>query len=221
MPFDPLTIVFAVVAVLVVWKLNAVLGQNTGFQRQRPPVPAPPTGSNVVQLPGATPAPRDPARWTNYVEADSTAVPGLEAIATADPSFSPEPFLDGARVAYEAIITAFAAGERRSLKGLLASPVYEGFDAAISEREAKHEKLTTTFVSIGDAKFRSAAMDGPLARVGVRFLSKQISATHGSDGQLRGGSPDRVTDMDDVWVFSRDVTSRDPNWTLVSTASGH
>ena len=229
MPFDPLTIVFAIVAIFVVWKLNAVLGQNSGFQRQRPPSDPRPAqdapaqiGSNVVRLPGSAPAlTADPARWEPYVDAGATPGPGLDAIAAADPAFSPAPFLDGARTAYEAIVTAFAAGERRTLQNLLAPSVYDGFNSALLDREKRSETLTTTFVSIDDAKFRTASLDNRTAQVGVRFLSKQISATHGSDGELRGGSPDKVTGMDDLWTFSRDIGSPDPNWKLVATETAH
>ncbi len=258
MPFDPLTVVFAVVAVLVIWKLNSVLGQNTGLQRPKedaarkgmPPKELPsksrigdrdasgammsgpqsasqqPLGSqspgsqsNVVRLPGSVP-PADPARWNAFVEAGSSAGLGLNAISAADPTFAADPFLDGARTAYEAVVTAFAAGERRTLQNLLARDVYDGFNAAILDREKKKETLSTTFVSIDDAKFHAASLDGQMARVAVRFLSKQISATHGADGSLRGGSPDAIFDMDDIWTFSRDVRSGDPNWKLVATDSG-
>ncbi len=260
MPFDPLTIVFAVVALLVIWKLNSVLGQNTGFQRPRPEAKpdkkaanetgpanrfAPPKrprafgrdraqdgpqhgsrdGSNVIRLPGSVqaapnPAP-DPARWDRFVEAGSAAPAGLDAIGRADASFEAESFLDGARTAYEAVVTAFAAGERRTLQNLLARDVYDGFNTAIIEREKKKETLATTFVSIDEAKFNAAALEGTAARVTVRFLSKQISVTRGPDGSLRDGSPDAIYDMDDLWTFSRDTRSRDPNWKLVATASGH
>ncbi len=237
MPFDPLTIIFAVVAILVVWKLNNVLGQSGGFQRQQPPVrpDARPGGrfanrdggrdaepSNVVRLPGTAAAP-DPARWTPFLDGagGNAAVPGLDAVAGADPAFAAAPFLDGARTAYEAIITAFAAGERRTLQNLLAPDVYDGFNAAILDREKRRETLSTTLVSEPEPKFRSATLDGRTARVAVRFLSKQISATHGPDGALRDGSPDSVLDVDDIWTFTRDVSARDPNWKLVATESGH
>ena len=228
---DPLTIVFALVAVLVIWKLNSVLGQSTGFQGPRVkardparPDPAPRT-DNVVRLPGTkAPAPvaHDPERWAASLDATAEpgAAAGLDAIAALDPSFSAAPFLDGARTAYEAIVTAFAAGERRTLQSLLARDVYDGFDSAIRDREKRRETLTTTFVSVADAKVGTAALEGRTARIGVRFRSKQISATHGADGQLAGGSPDRVVDMNDIWTFARDTASRDPNWKLVATQSG-
>lgn len=233
-PLDPLTIVFALVAVLVIWKLNSVLGQSTGFQGPRIKGRAParpdaaqgdiPRNDNVVHLPGAAAAsvPSDPDRWTASLDASAEpgAAAGLDTVAAADPDFSAAPFLDGSRTAYEAIVTAFAAGERRTLQSLLARDVYDGFDAAIREREKRRETLTTTFVSIADAKVCSAVLEARTARIGVRFRSKQISATHGADGQLASGSPERVVDMNDVWTFARDTGSRDPNWKLVATHSG-
>lgn len=228
---DPLTIVFALVAVLVIWKLNSVLGQNRGFQGPRvkardPSRPDPtPRTDNVVRLPGpaaVAPVAHDPERWTASLDpaGEPGAAAGLDAIAAADPSFSAAPFLDGSRTAYEAIVTAFAAGERRTLQSLLARDVYDGFDAAIRDREKRRETLVTTFVSIADAKVSTAALEGRTARIGVRFRSKQISATHSAGGQLASGSPERIVDMNDVWTFARDTGSRDPNWKLVATQSG-
>ena len=252
MPLDPLTVVFAIVALVVVWKLRSVLGERTGTERPprnpfaRPGTPdrTPDNASNkgsradtggagrsfgpgrapaaiadrVVRLPGAASA--DPNRWHAYAEPGSPVAAGLDAIVAADPAFAPGAFLEGAKTAYEAIITAFAAAERRTLQNLLARDVYDSFAAAIAERETARETLTTTFVSMDDAKIVSAAQEDRTARVAVRFLSKQVSATHGPDGQLRDGSPDRVVDMNDIWTFSRDVSSRDPNWRLVATESG-
>jgi predicted lipid-binding transport protein (Tim44 family) len=239
MPLDPLTVVFAIVALVVVWKLRSVLGERTGLERPprnpfsgptsnpsdrvRPPPSQPNGETNVVRLPGAASvaAPADPARWAAFVEPGSSVASGLDAIAAADPTFSPGPFLDGAKTAYEAIVTAFAAGERKTLQNLLAKDVYDSFNHAVVDRENAKETLTTTFVSLDDAKLEAAAQESKTARVSVRFRSKQISATHGADGQLRDGSPDRVVDMNDIWTFARDVSSRDPNWKLVATESGH
>ena len=172
----------------------------------------------MIRLPGS--AAPDPARWDRVVEQGSTAPAGLDAIARVDAGFEADTFLDGARTAYEAIVTAFAAGERRTLQNLLARDVFDGFNAAITDREKKKETLATTFVSIDDARFNAASLDGTVARVTVRFLSKQISVTRGPDGAVRDGSPDAIYDMDDLWTFARDTRSRDPNWKLVATDSG-
>ena len=240
MPLDPLTLVFALVAIVVIWKLRSVLGERTGnerpptgdmFQRKPEPGPARPEGGapngfgdrNVIRLPGSTPIaePSDPNRWHDVAAPGSPVSAGLDAIAAADPTFSASPFLDGSKTAYEAIVTAFASGERKMLQSLLARDVYEGFNSAIASREKQGHKLTTTFVSMDEATIEAAALEGRTARVSVRFRSKQISATHDAGGKLVDGSPDRVVDMDDVWTFAREVTSRDPNWKLVATQAGH
>ena len=237
MPLDPLTVIFALVAIVVVWKLKSVLGQRTGLEKprgepffgRRTDRPANPrdqapaletVGRNVIRLPGATPS-VDPNRWHGFAEPGSQVAQGLDAIATADPSFSAGPFLDGAKTAYEAIVTAFAAGERKTLQNLLARDVYDGFNTALADREKRGEKLTTTFVSMEEAAFEAASLEGSTARATVRFLSKQISATHDAKGELTEGSSDKVVDMNDIWTFARDVRSRDPNWKLVATESGH
>ena len=238
MPLDPLTLVFALVAIVVVWKLRSVLGERTGTERRpssdffksKPPSgPTPPSNPNgfgdrnVIRLPGATPVAEtsDPNRWRGIAEPGSPVSAGLDAIAAADPTFSAGPFLEGAKTAYEAIVTAFASGERKMLQSLLARDVYDGFAAAIAAREKQGHKLTTTFVSMDEATVDGASLEARTARVSVRFLSKQISATHDAGGALVEGSPDRVVDMNDVWTFAREVSSRDPNWKLVATQAGH
>ena len=234
MPIDPMTIVFGFIALIVIWKLRSVLGEKTGLEkpprdmfvkRQSAPSPAQPNaaspGHNVVRLPGAATAPvADPNRWRDYAAPGSPVASGLDAIAAADPSFSAAPFVDGAKTAYEAIVTAFAAGERKTLQNLLAKDVYDSFNAAIVAREAAHETLSTTFVSIDDAKVEAAHLEARTARVSVRFLSKQISVTRGADGEITHGGPDRVIDMNDIWTFARETNARDPNWKLVATESG-
>ena len=240
MPLDPLTIVFAIVAIVVIWKLRSVLGERNGMEKPprspffgrdagtSPPSRAArapndaPTG-NVVRLPGAAaPGPAaDPSRWRGFAEPGSPIARGLDAIAAADPTFSAGPFLEGAKTAYEAIVTAFAAGERKTLQNLLSREVYDGFNTALIDREKRKERLTTTFVSMDDATFEAATLEASMARITARFRSKQVSATHGADGKLTDGSPDRIVDMNDLWTFARDVKSRDPNWKLVATESGH
>ena len=237
MPTDPLTIVFALVALVAVWKLWSVLGTRTGLERPpRNPFAkstAPPpaarraqatTQGNVVRLPGAaapaSPQP-DPARWTAFVEPRSQAEAGLDTIATADPTFAGAPFLDGAKAAYEAVLSAFAAADRKALQNLLARDVYDGFAAALSDREKAGARLTTTIVSLDDAKIHAAALEGRTARVAVSFQSKQIVATSAADGSVTDGSPDQIVDIHDLWTFTRDVKSRDPNWKLAGTAAGH
>jgi predicted lipid-binding transport protein (Tim44 family) len=230
--FDIYTIIFLALAVFIFLRLRSVLGQRTG-REQRPPydpyAARPQTSDKVVALPNrkSDPATARPAesvepaeRWKGVAEKGSPVATGLDAVAEADKSFDANHFIAGARAAYEMIVGAFAAGDRRSLKNLLAREVYDGFDAAIRERETKGETVESRFVALETADIIGAEMRGTTAQITVRFVSQLITATRDKSGNVVDGNPDKVTDVTDVWTFARDLTSRDPNWKLVATEAG-
>jgi len=231
---DLWTIIFLTLAVVIFLKLRSVLGQRTG--RERPPYDPysardtvrGSTNDNVVALPGrgdeASQTTAEPAesaeRWKGIAEEGSAVAAGLDAIAGEDQSFDAKHFVTGARAAYEMTVTAFAEGDRRALKNLLSRDVYEGFDAAIRERETKGETAETRFVSIDKSDITGADLRGRTAQVTVRFVSQLVSVTRDRKGAVIEGNPDKVTDVTDVWTFARDLSSRDPNWKLVATEAG-
>jgi predicted lipid-binding transport protein (Tim44 family) len=236
--FDMTTIVFLALAVFVAWKLRSVLGQKTGSER--PPVDPfqrrenqtrPDQGQaaekrdNVIRLPGAandpaaTPAP-GAGRSQDFATAGSPVAAGIEAIMRQEPGFDPAGFVDGAKGAYEAIVTAFARGDRKTLKGLLAKEVYDGFEQAITEREKNGQKAESSFVSIDKAEITAVEVKGKTAQVTVAFVSQLISVVRDAQGEVVDGSADSVSEVNDIWTFSRQLGSRDPNWLLVATESG-
>jgi predicted lipid-binding transport protein (Tim44 family) len=159
-------------------------------------------------------------RWKGVAEPGSALAGGLDAIAAADASFDPQHFITGGRAAYEMIVNAYAEGDRRTLKNLLAREVYDGFESAITEREKKGETVESRFVSIDEADITNAELRARTAQITVRFHSKLVSATRDKNGNVVDGSADKVTDVTDVWTFARDAASRDPNWKLVATEAG-
>lgn len=230
-PFDPTTIVFALLAIFVLWKLRSVLGTRTGNEKPRSTDPffRRTIGTNdnrIVPLPGAAiraaePPPANPERWQPYAEPGSKGAAGLDEIVAANPQFAIEPFVSGAKAAYEMIVTAFAAGDRQTLQNLLDKDVLDSFIGAIAGRESRGEAMMTKIVSIDGIKVDDAGMRNGLAQITLRFLSKLVSATHDKSGALIDGSPEKTVDMIDIWTFARDISSRDPNWKLVGTQTGH
>jgi len=232
---DIYTIIFLALAVFIFLRLRSVLGQRTGSEQ-------PPLNhvrdlvrgagdSNVVSMPGAAVAPPAPSsvaetmapadRWKGIAEPGSELANGLDEILAADSSFNAAHFVTGAKGAYEMIVLAFANGDRRMLKDLLSPEVYESFDAVIKGREQRGEKVETRFASIDKAELVGAGVRDKTAHLTVRFISQMISVTRDKDGAVIDGTPEKLTDVTDVWTFSRDVSSRDPNWKLVGTESGH
>src|SRR5258707_983550 len=188
--FDIYTIIFLALAVFIFLRLRSVLGQRTG--RERPPYDpysardaVRPAAANdkVVTLPTrppeATPKPVEEAapaeRWKGVAEPGSAIAAGLDAIVAADRTFDPQHFLTGAKSAYEMVVTAFAEGDRKTLKNLLSREVYDGFDGAIREREEHGYTAETKFVSVDKADLVGAEVRARTAQVTVRFVSQIIS----------------------------------------------
>ncbi len=235
---DISTIIFAIVAIFVVFKLRSVLGTRTGAERP-PADSAPPSrgqndlknapaAGNVIPLgvaakvagrPGEASAAAD--RWKGFAEPGSAVAAGFDAIAAADRGFAPDSFLAGARAAYEMVVSAFAAGDMPTLRRLLAPDVLANFDAAIRARLAAGQTMTTTLVSIDSADIVEARQAGSIATLAVRFAAKLASATLDKSGAPVEGSANDVADHLDIWTFTRDVGSRDPNWLLAATQTVH
>jgi predicted lipid-binding transport protein (Tim44 family) len=119
------------------------------------------------------------------------------------------------------IVGAFAAADAGALERLLAPEVFANFNAAIRARLAAEQTMTTTLVSIDAADIVEARLAGTAATIAVRFAAKLVSVTRDKSGAVVEGSPNAVADHLDVWTFSRDVASSDPNWLLAATQTVH
>ena len=193
-------IIFAGLAAIVLYQLYSVLGRRVGRQPEDQPAAAEPTG------PVVRPADR-PLESTE----EGVSLSGLAAVRARDPSFDVGRFLTGARSAYEMIVKAFAAGDRPTLRNLLAPPVMASFDQVISSRESEGRTESVEFLHAPRADLEKAEMvGGELARMTVRFLAEFRSRSKGPEGEA---VEDRRTA--ELWTFERNLKSRDPNWTLV------
>jgi predicted lipid-binding transport protein (Tim44 family) len=221
---------FAMVAAFIAFRLRGVLGRKTGHERQRvDPITqrtAARGSDNVVPMPdrGPTPVPAT-APAEEPTQPPAAAVEpgvkgGIAAIRRADPGFEPEHFVQGARAAFAMIVEAYAKGDKRGLRPLLADEVYAQFAGAIDAREQAGQVLTTELVATREAEIVDAALNGGTrARVTVRFTSEQINVTRDARGEIVEGDPRQIETVVDLWTFERDTRSRDPNWQLVETGA--
>ncbi len=191
-------IILAVLAAVVLYQLYSVLGKRVGRQPEdmaKVDVGAP---NSEVALP---PLPA--------IEADA-GLTGLAALRARDTSFDVGRFLQGAKGAYEMIVTAFAKGEREVLKRLLSEDVLAGFENAITTRETEGRTETIEFLQTPRADLEKVDVAADRARVSVRFLAELRTRSKGPEGEA---VDDQRTA--ELWTFERNLKSRDPNWTLV------
>ncbi len=225
-PFDLTTIIFALLAVFVIWKVRSILGARTGHEQ---PPQAGRNNHNQFKLKSAQQSAANDSnnvsqfdlgsetRWSPFAAPGSDVWASLDHLAKIDPSFTPRDFLEGAKSAYELILTAFSSGDRAILQSLLSREVLENFLSAINERESKGHVAETVLVSIDRAEIKKLILKGTFVQIVVGFSSKLITAVRDPSGAVVDGSSEKVVDMTDVWTFSRDGASHDPNWRLIST----
>ena len=128
-----------------------------------------------------------------------------------------ENFLQGAKIAYETIITSFASGNLKNIKNLLGEKVFEEFSEALKEREDKGYKSETTFIGISSASIKEHDKINNILEVTVDFVSEIISCVKDKDNKILSGDPEKVKKVSDTWKFSKDSRSNNPNWLLVDT----
>ncbi|MBO0764658.1 MAG: Tim44 domain-containing protein [Hyphomicrobiaceae bacterium] len=242
---DVVTLIIVVLAVAIFIKLVSVLGRRTGHEqtrieryraqqearqhngelvgqdkvvtlprRERDEEEEPPAASQPAQADGEQ-------RMRDFAGGDNEVGQALVDIFRADPAFDPDHFLQGAKAAYEIIVTAFAEGNRRTLKTLLNAEVYDGFTGAIADRERRGEQIDQSFVGIKSADLVEADLKGGVAQLTVKFVSELISATRDRAGVVINGDPKRIREVTDIWTFAREVPSRDPNWKLIATQAAN
>ncbi len=233
MEFDLTNLIIMGIAVFVFLRLRSVLGKRTGHQG--PPVEpnrgkqdnqSHASNDNVVTLPNRGKTRSKAEKAPNlYKDIDSIAKKStklnkeLRELRDADENFSPAKFLDGSKMAYEMIVTAFADGDKKTLKNLLSREVYDGFAGAIKQRTEDGLTVQSSFVGVEEAKISAAETNSKEANITVRFTSQIISATYDKQENLVDGDSEQIVEVIDLWTFNRDMRSRDPNWKLVATES--
>ena len=127
-------------------------------------------------------------------------------------------FLKGAKIAYETIITDFSDNDNKIIasKPLLNKEVFDQFNKALKERSNRGHFAEITFIGINSAKVKEHKKTGSILNVTVEFIAEIITCIKDKDKKIISGSTDKIKKIYDTWVFSRDMTSPNPNWKLIN-----
>ena len=183
-------ILLAMIAGFIFLRLRGILGKKTGFEEDI-------NSSFPHEAPPSNPV----------VDLNSD---------TFDENAKKE-FVKGAKIAYETIITNFAKGKLREIKSLLDKSVYQQFEDAIKDRDAKNLSSETTFIGINSAEVKEHEQNKNMLEVTVEFVSEIISCVKDKDNKVISGDPEKVKKVLDTWKFTKDSKSSNPNWLLIDT----
>ena len=182
-------IIFAVIAVFIIYRLRNVLGKRTGFQKK-------PVEQQFVK--------KQPIQQEVKIPQLSEKEQKFEVVYKKVTSFDHKAFLEGAKKAFEIIITAFNKGDKKTLKGLVSNEVYSAFEKAINEGS---NNPNAQFYSLVIDGIDDAKVENEKITIGVNFISEQILSDNEED----------IVKNKDTWVFERPEKSSGPAWTLIST----
>tara|TARA_B100001173_G_scaffold307025_1_gene314866 strand:- start:731 stop:1318 length:588 start_codon:yes stop_codon:yes gene_type:complete len=184
-------VVFAVIAVFIIYRLRSVLGKRTGFQKNS-------TDQQFVKKQSTQK--QEEAKIPQLKENEQK----LEIVYKKIPSFDHKAFLEGAKKAFEIIITAFNKGDKETLKNLVSKDVLKAFEKAINEGL---NNPNSQFYSLVIDGIDNAKVENGKITIGVNFISEQILSDSEED----------IVKNKDTWVFEKPENSNGPVWTLIST----
>jgi predicted lipid-binding transport protein (Tim44 family) len=237
-------VLFGLIAAFLILRLRSILGRRTGFEG-RPPQNKPqskpqsnlpfglwrgrggpvrpmrdnegPNGRRGAIIEGqAEPVPPRPVR--PLPDPASPLGEQLKRLRARDAGFDPARFLEAAENTFRSIVTAFAAGDRVTLRALLTDDTYRAFETAIAARETAGETQRTEIREIATVAITAVDLQGSTADVTLRFVSDQVNTTLDKDGKPVAGT-EGITEMIDLWTFERDMALRDQTWRLAAARS--
>tara|TARA_B100000945_G_scaffold272382_1_gene234832 strand:- start:261 stop:848 length:588 start_codon:yes stop_codon:yes gene_type:complete len=183
-------ILLAMIAGFIFLRLRGILGKKTGYEEDI-----------------SSSFPHEVPESRNNVKLNSET---FDDAAKSD-------FIKGAKLAYESIITNFSKGDLKPIKTLLDKNVYDQFDDAINDKKTKNLTSETTFIGINSAEIKEHNQNKNMLEVTVEFVSEIISCIKDKDNKIVSGDSEKVKKVHDIWKFSKDSRSQNPNWLLIDT----
>ena len=210
-------VILAMIAGFLALRLYSVLGKRTGHEQE----PALRPAEERAKVGGLQPRPMPEATGDSVRLAEGlitpTGEPGVRALISADRSFDVPQFVEGAKSAYKMVLEAFWRGDRDELAWLCDADVLGSFEEAIAAREAEGHVLDNRLVRIEKAQIVDASVNGRIAEVSLRFEADIAAVTRDKDGNVIAGSLTDAVGTNDIWTFTSDIRSADPNWKLSET----
>tara|TARA_B100001093_G_scaffold401831_1_gene389534 strand:- start:429 stop:1025 length:597 start_codon:yes stop_codon:yes gene_type:complete len=186
-------ILLAMIAGFIFLRLRGILGKRTGFEGK---------------------APSQFEKILNDVQPKEKVI-----IKQNFDDEAQKEFINGAKVAYETIITDFSDNDNKIVasKSLLSKEIHDQFTVALKERSKRGHYAEITFIGVNSAKIKEHKKTDNILNVTVDFVSEVITCVKDKDKKIISGNPEKIKKIYDTWVFARDTRSNNPNWKLVHT----
>ncbi len=182
-------IIFAAIAAFIIYRLRSVLGKRTGYQKEKSEYKKIKKEERKEEKP-------IPSLLDNQIK--------LQNVYEKVSGFDHKSFLEGAKKAFEIIITAYNNGDKKTLKNLVSKDVYEAFGKAIDNNT---NNPSSQFYSLIIDKVSNAKVENNTITISIDFISEQM--LNNDEG--------KIVKNKDNWTFEKPVNSSSPIWILTQT----
>ena len=197
-------IIFAIIAIFLVYRLKNILGQNSEGNEQ----------NNKVDI-----GKKD---FTNVVKLGQTEINKTKtnkaSISTIDPTFNEKDFLNGAKNFFEMVIESFVKGNLNDIVNYIDDKLIKNFQTVIDERLQEEETLKIKIMKINSIKIKNVSRLKDFLRLSVLFETEQIKVLKDKNGKVIDGNPKKSILVKDLWTFEKEINSINMNWKLVETS---
>ena len=204
-------IIFAVIAVFLIYRLKNILGQKTGFDPSEDELKnhkERTEESNVLDF-----AKTGSAKNLNQLDED------LKKIKNIDKDFSVEEFISGAKIFFEMVVKAFVSGDLNKIKDYIKTSLLDDFQLAVNEREKDNETLIINIKKVVNIIIKDVTINKNNVAIRVLFETDQIKVLKDKNNVIIDGNPRKIIKVKDLWSFERNIASQNKNWTLIETAT--
>lgn len=211
--------ILAMIAIFIINRLRNVLGKKTGNEADIAEKFSPKTSKFTESNPDKEVLENNDAFKStpdnNVYHKDEATNKTLKDIIKINQTFDVDDFIDGAKKAFEFILTNYALNESKLLKPLLSKSLFDQFSEQIEDRTKNGNSLAITILSIDDPDILSAKLDKKNnCEISLEFKSQQVQTTKNKKGDVIEGNDNLILTISEIWTFSKNVKSKDPNWTL-------
>ena len=195
-------IIFAVIAIFLVYRLKSILGQNSEGNEQ----------NNKIDL--------EKKDFTNVVSLGSKKLNSTrETISTIDPNFNEKEFLEGAQKFFEMVIDCFVKGDLKDIVNFIDDKLIKNFQSVIDDRLVDGETLQIDVTKMNNVQIKDVKKLKNFMRVSVIFETEQIKVLKDKKGKIIDGDQNNSILVKDLWIFEKQIQSKDLNWKLVETSN--
>ena len=198
-------IIFAIIAIFLVYRLKNILGQNSEGNEQNNHVDIGKKEiSNVVKL--------------RHLNSDKTKTDN-SSILKIDPTFNEEEFLNGSQNFFYMVINSFVKGNLKDIVNYIDNKLIKSFQMVIDERLKEGESLKIEILKTKSIKIQDVKELKNFLRLSVLFETEQIKVLKDKKGKVIDGDPKKSILVKDLWTFEKEIKSKDVNWKLVETSN--